>query len=799
MDKITFSNKVDTKVTSVAEINKVTGANLNEIKNVTNLAIDQVLLKTDKGAYNGTSQDLKDAIDSAVFDGALTYQTVADLPIAPYPAEGTPAKVANDPTNSNNGDWSVSSGAWIQNDNTGVYIEVSRNFIHNEPTLNDAILSVDISEGDAINLAERTVGNGGGAIWDVVLSSSVTENTFNIVQCTGVATLSLVLRSQPYAPTTAQFGVLNGDDVGTAINHALALPAKEITVSKGDYICLTTILAVTNGKINGFGELSKIKIQANSGIDIITANTGFSNFSIKNVSFDGSENYPFDYTVNKNTIIGTNSNIAVFIQQTFDGLEISECFFNKFSHGSIYLQSTNSKNFKCFNNTFTSANYAWKAVGVFTQAPYTDSERMQNAEFYNNSLIDGGVKVHYDASDMNYTSSSDCVQFDAVVGGKVYGNTINNVGGVGIRIEESENISVYGNTIKGTGQEGITCYKDTKNCTVHGNTVRDWGETIPYYSFRSYSGSYYIARETPNSSNAILPTDPSASDWFVEYPYQIDSVDVSTIIAYSATDYLATNPTTGILPFRGFASISYTNGSNSNTITANTVTGSLEQNIGKYVRASDFGFTPCHSVNDPTNPPTGLNNLISDNVIKNTIQFDIYHPRFMDSINENNKLGLSSYGDNILSGTALSKLRVFSNNGGGYERDTFKPTLVPDSGSVTINTSNDELNYIRVGNIVTIMGKIRLSAIFSPTGYLKLGNLPYEIGFYDGESEIPAGVVFGINLTDPLYGNLAIVGEIPGTTDLVLYRTDSGGQVSLSTSLTSTTQFTFNISYLTGE
>ena len=124
---------------------------------------------------------------------------------------------------------------------------------------------------------------------------------------------------------------------------------------------------------------------------------------------------------------------------------------------------------------------------------------------------------------------------------------------------------------------------------------------------------------------------------------------------------------------------------------------------------------------------------------------------------------------------------------------------MPDSGSVTINTSNDELNYIRVGNIVTIMGKIRLSAIFSPTGYLKLGNLPYEIGFYDGESEIPAGVVFGINLTDPLYGNLAIVGEIPGTTDLVLYRTDSGGQVSLSTSLTSTTQFTFNISYLTGE
>ena len=63
------------------------------------------------------------------------------------------------------------------------------------PTLALAVSNINLVDGDALNIIERTTGNGGGAFWDVVLSSTVTENTFNIVQCTGVATLSLVLRS----------------------------------------------------------------------------------------------------------------------------------------------------------------------------------------------------------------------------------------------------------------------------------------------------------------------------------------------------------------------------------------------------------------------------------------------------------------------------------------------------------------------------------------------------------------------------------------------------------------------------
>ena len=113
MAKITFTNKQDLISTGIPEVNKVTASTINTIKSVVNFNDDA---KTEKGGYVGTSNDLKDAIDNAVFSGLITYQTEAELlAVSPIPTNGTPAKVANnvaDPTK--NGNWSVVSGAWLQ-------------------------------------------------------------------------------------------------------------------------------------------------------------------------------------------------------------------------------------------------------------------------------------------------------------------------------------------------------------------------------------------------------------------------------------------------------------------------------------------------------------------------------------------------------------------------------------------------------------------------------------------------------------------------------------------------------------
>ncbi|MBL4753765.1 MAG: hypothetical protein JKY52_09270 [Flavobacteriales bacterium] len=67
-------------------------------------------------------------------------------------------------------------------------------FVKDFPTLALAVSDAALDDGDVLDIAERATGIGGGGKWNVVLSSTVTENTFTVVQCTGVATLSLVLR-----------------------------------------------------------------------------------------------------------------------------------------------------------------------------------------------------------------------------------------------------------------------------------------------------------------------------------------------------------------------------------------------------------------------------------------------------------------------------------------------------------------------------------------------------------------------------------------------------------------------------
>jgi hypothetical protein len=131
---------------------------------------------------------------------------------------------------------------------------VARDFVHNEATLGAATLATNLVAGDSINLAERTTGNGGGAMWDVVLSTSVTENGYNIVQCTGVPTLSLVLRIEG-AVNVRQFGA-KGDGVvddTPAIQAAINYLSDGVVFAPVGNYSITGLITKRNISIKGEG------------------------------------------------------------------------------------------------------------------------------------------------------------------------------------------------------------------------------------------------------------------------------------------------------------------------------------------------------------------------------------------------------------------------------------------------------------------------------------------------------------------------------------------------------------------
>lgn len=72
----------------------------------------------------------------------------------------------------------------------GSAVRQSGEYVKDFDTMSAAIASTTLVVGDVLLIKDRA-----NSHWDVVLSSGVTENGYNIVQCVGVGTLSFVLRT----------------------------------------------------------------------------------------------------------------------------------------------------------------------------------------------------------------------------------------------------------------------------------------------------------------------------------------------------------------------------------------------------------------------------------------------------------------------------------------------------------------------------------------------------------------------------------------------------------------------------
>lgn len=107
--------------------------------------------------------------------------------------------------------------------------------VKNFASLGLALADTDLLDGDALNIKERVTGKAGGAIWDVVLLTTVTPNSFDKIASTGSPTLALKLRVDGLLSLLAFGGVADGATSNTAALEAASVVTNAVLLngSKG--------------------------------------------------------------------------------------------------------------------------------------------------------------------------------------------------------------------------------------------------------------------------------------------------------------------------------------------------------------------------------------------------------------------------------------------------------------------------------------------------------------------------------------------------------------------------------------
>jgi hypothetical protein len=86
-----------------------------------------------------------------------------------------------------------------------------------------------------------------------------------------------------------------------------------------------------------------------------------------------------------------------------------------------------------------------------------------------------------------------------------------------------------------------------------------------------------------------------------------------------------------------------------------------------------------------------------------------------------------------------------------YEEGQYTPTMSPQSGgSLTVDSSYDKLSYVKIGQLVTVNGRFRLSAASSPSGTVRL-SLPFTShGSLSEEAGRVSGVILIANASNTI-------------------------------------------------
>lgn len=424
--------------------------------------------------------------------------------------------------------------------------------------------------------------------------------------------------------------------IQAAIDAMSAAGGGTVYFPAGTYNLQGTLTIKSNVSYKGDSGTSVLRVNSTPGPTYIfnQASSDVDNVTWDGLTFDGSINYPVNSQVYKATYPNVNNAIRIGGVKATNFL-IQNCRFLSLSLGSIDINSPNANNISIVNNYFYKGSYRTNVIMFRAQGATTEAEKPSNLLVQGNHIDICGPQQFYDASKEDYCASCDGIQLDKCRDSVVANNFVRYTASIGIRVEDSIRIVVTGNSVLETGSTGIVVYKDCFDISVTNNVVKNWGRIPPAYAIRNYGGTYVVAREFPDPVAAPLPADPTLSAWFDTWPYTTTGINLSTIIAYSDTNYYVITPN-GITPYRGDAAIGVWQNCTRVTVANNIGNGDTSTSGGQYLYGGDFGFSAVPTANNSAAGTVGNNMqncLVSTNAFSDPRVYTFYSPEYTDPVN----------------------------------------------------------------------------------------------------------------------------------------------------------------------
>jgi len=158
-------------------------------------------------------------------------------------------------------------------------------------------------------------------------------------------------------------------------------------------------------------------------------------------------------------------------------------------------------------------------------------------------------------------------------------------------------------------------------------------------------------------------------------------------------------------------------------------------------------------------------------------------------------------GDIFFSGSAKGiNLGVTSNTDSNtlddYEEGTWTAAIDTSGGSVTLASATNLCSYTKIGNMVTVRGKIAVDSVSSPSGTANMTGLPFTSTNSFGENAARSG---GAMLHDTLTGIAShacvVYQTFENTTTVNLFEQNANGVANLGGHLQASSLLIFELSY----